>query len=88
MILMLSTPPKLLFKRNNISAPKTVEILKLNVQILPKDMHVQIVNQNELNVVASVNIKEGDLFFPSLFTTCEKNESNEDRIVISFNDVK
>ena len=52
----------------------------------------EIANQNELNVeVASINISEGDLLlFPAYLPhKVGKNESNEDRIVISFNvDVK
>ena len=48
----------------------------------------EIANQNELNVeVASVNINEGDLLlFPAYLPhKVGKNESSEDRIVISFN---
>ena len=57
-----------------------------------RHLYPAISQQNELNVdIAGINIEEGDLlFFPSYLPhKVGKNESEEDRIVISFNiDIK
>ena len=59
-----------------------------NPNIAKRYAYPEIAIQNELNVeVAGINISEGDLLiFPSYLPhKVKKNESDEDRIVISFN---
>ena len=76
-----------------VKAPKNCGNFKVeSPNIAKRYAYPEIANQNELNVeVASINISEGDLFlFPAYLPhKVGKNESDEDRIVISFNvDVK
>ena len=63
-----------------------------NPNIAKRYAYPQIANRNELNVEAArIEIEEGDLLlFPSYLPhKVDKNESGEDRIVISFNvDIK
>ena len=76
-----------------VKAPKGCGNFKVeSPNIAKRHAFPEIANQNELNVeVASINISEGDLLlFPAYLPhKVGKNESDEDRIVISFNvDVK
>jgi len=63
-----------------------------NPNIAKKNFYPEVANKNELNVLLAGNeIEEGDLLiFPGYLPhKVSKNESNEDRIVISFNvDIK
>ena len=69
-----------------------MENLKENPNIAKRHSFPEILLINELNLeVASIDINEGDLLmFPSYLPhKVGKNESDEDRIVISFNvDIK
>tara|TARA_A100000164_G_C21679901_1_gene663814 strand:+ start:77 stop:679 length:603 start_codon:yes stop_codon:yes gene_type:complete len=72
-----------------VKAPKDCGNFKVeSPNIAKRYAYPEIANQNELNVeVASINISEGDLLlFPAYLPhKVGKNESDEDRIVISFN---
>ena len=72
-----------------VKAPKDCGNFKVESQNIAKRYaYPEIANQNELNVeVASINISEGDLLlFPAYLPhKVGKNESDDDRIVISFN---
>ena len=72
-----------------VKAPKDCGNFKVeSPNIAKRYAYPEIANQNELNVeVASINISEGDLLlFPAYLPhKVGKNESNDDRIVISFN---
>ena len=72
-----------------VKAPKNCGNFKVeSPNIAKRYAYPEIANQNELNVeVASINISEGDLLlFPAYLPhKVGKNESDEDRIVISFN---
>ena len=68
------------------------EFIAENPNLAKRYVYPEIVNKNELNVeTARINIEEGDLLlFPSYLPhRVGKNESSDDRIVISFNvDIK
>ena len=72
-----------------VKAPKDCGNFKVeSPNIAKRYAYPEIANQNELNVeVASINISEGDLLlFPAYLPhKVGKNESDDDRIVISFN---
>ena len=72
-----------------VKAPKDCGNFKVeSPNIAKRYAYPEIANQNELNVeVASINISDGDLLlFPAYLPhKVGKNESDEDRIVISFN---
>ena len=72
-----------------VRAPKNCGRFQVeNPNIAKRYAFPDIENKNELNVeVAGIDITEGDLFiFPSYLPhKVGKNESNDDRIVISFN---
>ena len=72
-----------------VKAPKDCGNFKVeSPNIAKRYAYPEIANQNELNVeVASINISEGDLLlFPAYLPhKIKKNESDDDRIVISFN---
>ena len=72
-----------------VKAPKDCGNFKVeSPNIAKRYAYPEIANQNELNVeVASINISEGDLLlFPAYLPhKVGKDESDDDRIVISFN---
>ena len=76
-----------------VKAPKNCGRFQVeNPNSLKKHIRPELVNENELNVMlAGIEVEEGDLIiFPGYLPhKVAKNESKEDRIVISFNvDIK
>ena len=76
-----------------VKAPKNCGKFEVECpNIAKRNSHPEVEKQNDLNIeVVSIDISDGDLIiFPSYLPhKVAKNESGEDRIVISFNvDIK
>ena len=88
-----SHPNSLLSAAYYVKAPKNCGRFQVeNPNNIKKHITPELTNENDLNVLlAGIDISEGDLIiFPGYLPhNVAKNESNEDRIVISFNvDIK
>ena len=88
-----SHPNSLLSAAYYVKAPKNCGKFQVeNPNNIKKHIAPELTNENDLNVLlAGIDISEGDLIiFPGYLPhNVAKNESNEDRIVISFNvDIK
>ena len=88
-----SHPNSFLSAAYYVKAPKNCGRFQIeNPNYIKKHISPEIVNENDLNVIlAGIEIIEGDLIiFPGYLPhKVAKNESDEDRIVISFNvDIK
>ena len=88
-----SHPNSLLSAAYYVKAPKNCGRFQVeNPNNIKKHITPELANENDLNVLlAGIEISEGDLIiFPGYLPhKVAKNESDEDRIVISFNvDIK